>query len=1598
MLGQAPSTAMLTDLVTKANAGSTIQELADSLATNAAFTSSFPVWMTASEFTTQVVANVFAGGSVSAADQTAAVDYISGAITAGTFTKTSAVVALTSYLASSDGVANATYGSAAQSFQNKVEVAEYYTVTKGLGGGTDAELAAAISGVTAAADSVATSKVSVDDVQVAAAAAVAAANAPKSMIIPLTAAAETLTGGKAGDTFNAVLTKAGGTGTTILPGDVLDGGDGVDTLVISTSGLPTATYTMSAIQTSNIEKVMLNAFDTENRTDGTAIDMTLMKGVTEIGHASSGAGGDTNFTNVDGIKVLTINNGAGDVTVGYTVAALTGTATQTLNLSNVTAGTVTLAGVENVEINTSLVKSTLTDLVVANSKSVKASGDAALSISAAGDLDFKDGTATAKALGTPDGTFDASGLTGKLTVAFNASDNVVATGGSAADAFIMAAGFNGFDKIDGGDGIDTITMNAAALSTQFAQTSNVEVVSFNASAAGLTTDLSKAVGVSTVAYNVRDSADDGAVINVAITKADGKTISIGRTAAGAADVGNDDGVNYTISEATDSAADTANISLTGIGTWTSTNFGINTMDLGTYETINLAANTNATATVTTNEIGVVTATNATALNITGAGSLTMPSLTGAKLTSVDASGLAGALTLTYGASPATKPITYTMPGVASSITFSGVSNLNVLDAIVGGAGTTDSITATLGGLTAATSGFTATNVETINLTTATANALVMSNVTGAKTIAVTDNKQTITGLDLGATIALGTTTDAADTLSEIDVTATDATGTDDTLTVSLNQTAGGTNSIIDVSDVENLVLKTVAATNGVTLDLSTAEVSTITISEKAGTTAGAMGLGATHKNTHTISSTYKGALTVDLSANVAPAGNVVTFTGNGTAIQNVTGGGLADTFTIGSTAGVAHVISGGGGTDTANITAAALLVDVGSIDTENVNVTVVAGASPTFTTSFGTGVDAVTVTGGNTLSTMALGAIVDQVKTIDASGFTGKVTATLAANTADATSTSGNFTMTGGPLATDVLSYQITATGTDVIQTTGVETISVNNDVTSTISMASSDAALIIIDNAVAAKTSTISNLTPTQVVRLTASATDGVLVPQLADSTGATDTLTVEIKDSGTAIIAGANLRVDDVETLTIKASTSDSLDLSQVAMTTVGAKMTLNLTGTGSLTASAMGADINVIDASAQTTSGGFIQTGRSNTGTQTATGGAGADTFIMMTTNDVLTGGTGTDTLDINITAILGGASIDLTSTTDQVVSANGGATAGTVLGFENVDLSGYDGAFGAQVVGTKNANLVYGTTNADIITTGLGNDIVAYWDATADTVSSSGGTDSIGIVGGFTVANSVDFIAQYTGFDQVVPATGPSAGILNYSAHADAVTDGYGALIDFSSDTNATATNVINISALTSTAAVVIKGSAGVDQVVGDIQTPLTFSGGGGLDTLNMGTTGAATTVKLADSGTALAVNQIAITNFIKGEDKVDLSAIMAAATLTVPTQVDVDNAANQGAGATLITNDAGTDRPVYYLLNQSGQNGTQTLAQIETALAAGTAATGEGLVVVDGATNTLVYYDAALQTDAGSGAGLILVGSLMGVTGTTGVATGDFLSV
>ena len=273
----------------------------------------------------------------------------------------------------------------------------------------------------------------------------------------LTTSAETLTGTAGNDSFVAVVTGAGAAGTTILPGDILAGGEGTDTLTISTAGNPAGAYTIAAIQGSGIEKVMLNAFDTDATADGTVVDLTLLgTDVSEVGLAASSATGDVAFTNPKSILKASMSNGSGDLKITYGAVAVGTADSQDLALSNVSGATATIASVETVNVSSNLVKSTLADLVIDGASTLNISGDANLTIT--NDVDFKNAS-TSTAL---DGTINASAFTGALKITPNALDNVKITGGSGADTFVMGAGLNFYDSIAGGEGAGTVTMSLAA--------------------------------------------------------------------------------------------------------------------------------------------------------------------------------------------------------------------------------------------------------------------------------------------------------------------------------------------------------------------------------------------------------------------------------------------------------------------------------------------------------------------------------------------------------------------------------------------------------------------------------------------------------------------------------------------------------------------------------------------------------------------------------------------------------------------------------------------------------------------------------------------------------------------------------------------------------------------------------------------------------------------------------------------------------------------------------------------------------------------------------------------------------------------------------
>jgi hypothetical protein len=284
---------------------------------------------------------------------------------------------------------------------------------------------------------------------------------------------------------NAVLQANGATGTTIQPGDVVNGGAGTDSLNITVAGdIGGTSYTIAAVQTSGVEKVLLSNFNTRAATADTVVATDLMDGVATVGLSSSAATGDTVFTGMKNMVAAEMRNGAGDLTLTYNGAqVVTGSAdSQNLTVSNLTGGIFTANGIEALNITSEVAKSTLTAVASDALKSVVITGAADLKITNA--LNFaSNGTATA-----PGAVVNASALTGKLEITTTASEVLAITGGSGNDTFTLGS-LTKDDAVVGGAGTDTINMAAASLTTQFAKVSGVETVAFTAGTAIRYTDV-----------------------------------------------------------------------------------------------------------------------------------------------------------------------------------------------------------------------------------------------------------------------------------------------------------------------------------------------------------------------------------------------------------------------------------------------------------------------------------------------------------------------------------------------------------------------------------------------------------------------------------------------------------------------------------------------------------------------------------------------------------------------------------------------------------------------------------------------------------------------------------------------------------------------------------------------------------------------------------------------------------------------------------------------------------------------------------------------------------------------------------------------------
>lgn len=288
----------------------------------------------------------------------------------------------------------------------------------------------------------------------------------------LVTAGHTVTGGKGNDVFDLTAGYTGGA-ATVQNRDIIDGGEGRDTLALT--GAQLSAVTTAQANVSNIEIIRVAS----GLTNGQNVNTTHFTGVDTLelgtgGGANSLAGTQT-ITLATGSTVILRNDTAAGSTTAFVVGG-TGTADaltlQTNGFDFAGAGAETFNGVEVLNINTGATATDATVFANALTMTATAGGSTKIVATGANGLTLS-GTVTANEL-------DASGLTG--TAALDMTGGGLAGAGKVvgtdrADTIIGSAGNDvlvagaGNDSITGGAGNDVIDITGGGSNTMvFAST------------------------------------------------------------------------------------------------------------------------------------------------------------------------------------------------------------------------------------------------------------------------------------------------------------------------------------------------------------------------------------------------------------------------------------------------------------------------------------------------------------------------------------------------------------------------------------------------------------------------------------------------------------------------------------------------------------------------------------------------------------------------------------------------------------------------------------------------------------------------------------------------------------------------------------------------------------------------------------------------------------------------------------------------------------------------------------------------------------------------------------------------------------------------
>jgi len=647
-------------------------------------------------------------------------------------------------------------------------------------------------------------------------------------------------------------------------------------------------------------------------------------------------------------------------------------------------------------------------------------------------------------------------------------------------------------------------------------------------------------------------------------------------------------------------------------------------------------------------------------------------------------------------------------------------------------------------------------------------------------------------------------------------------------------------------------------------------------------------------------------------------------------------------------------------------------------------------------------------------------AVTTALTKIDASGFKGDTSLFFT----DDKLTNVNV-ITGGASTKDTVNT-IISNSANTFKMSAIETLSVQNTTgASSINLDGSVGLTAFILNDAAAGSGAVTLTNYDLATRLTlgagvdtggADATDvGVtVVVTAASATGAADTLNVTVQDIDTSAIVQAN----GVETINLKiAADAAGAQLVSVSDTNATNKFGVNVTdGTSAIgfTLNGLTSDATSVNASTFIGNLTFTAAARAGTTAMTITGGVGTDALNMKQANDVIDGGTGTDTLSIVQNAVLGGFLVDLSSTVDQITTYNGSANNAVQKGFENIDMSGITGTFGADItaraagssiVGTGNADVISGGAGVDTITGGVGIDAMTggagddifiivgsaqavTGNAAIDQIDGGAGTgDELRLSTATTIA-ATDVLTRITNVEKIT--SDANAGIISLTLSTASQAGTSFTTVDLSGDTDATADNVINLAnggAVTGITAVT--GGAGIETItLGAVSNAATLIGGGGVDVFALAATNNATVGYAAAADVA---TNNTIGGFTIGSDFLAFAAALvtgsAAGTLVAADYLETGAAAHATA-ATEATNIATAIDAVANVATANiivlldTEAGTEVLDA--TSIAAGTLASGllgSGFVLAvesdDALTTAILYFDA----DFNAAGGLIVVGTI-----------------